>query len=207
MTTAALKRASEIQLQRLGIAVNEHLPEIEPLAELSPRLPADVVRRACVLSHVIGVGYGRSGKQMLSWLADAGLQTYLTPNESNLLGKSRLTLEEKAWAAWHAAAVHACAWALQIESMEPMTPCPESLAAHFPPRMNPSLALQGTGLRHASELHACADLYYRLHWAARDAALTGHSLALAEPEIAMRRKALDWIIGLPHEWDDIPLDT
>lgn len=207
MTAAARKQASEAQLRRLGVAVNEHLPEIEPLEALSPRSSEEVVRRAFVLSHVIGVGYGRSGREMLGWLADAGLQAHLTPNESKLLNKPRLTPGEKAWAAWQAAAVHACAWALQLEPMEPLAPCPPTLAMRFPPRTNPGVALPTAALRSASEVHAHADLYYRLHGAARDAALHGHPFALAEPEVAMRRRALEWMVGIAREWDDVPLDT
>ena len=207
MTPAALKRSNEDALARLGIAINPHLPEIEPVAELTPRSATDVVLRTFVLSHFILAGYGHSGQEVLDWLGQADLQQHLTPIEANFLAKPRLTTTEKAWAAWHAASVHACAWALQLENMEPLQSCPETLAGRFPSRTNPRSALQVAALRPIKEIHACADLYYRLHWAARDALLTGHPFVLPEAEVAMRRRSLDWISGLPYEWDDVPNDT
>ena len=62
-------------------------------------------------------------------------------------------------------------------------------------------------LRPFEELYAQADLHYRLHWAARQARLDGTEFPVPEMTVEMRRRALDWIIGVPEDWDDISTDT
>lgn len=204
MNPEDIKRASEVRIRALGVIVNEHLPTIEEPAELTPRSALDVSLRACVLSHVIGVGYGRSGKEMYGWLIEAGLVGALTLREKDLLTQNKYSEQDRAWAAWQAAAVHSCAWALGLEEMEPLGECPDTLASHFPPKTGPKV---GATLRSFAEIYAEADLYYRLHWATRQARLEGTGFPRPEIEIQLRRQSLDWIIGLRYEWDDVPSDT
>ena len=204
MNPADIKLASEGRLRALGVMANEHLPTIEEAVELKPRAALEVSVRACVLSHVIGVGYGRSGEEMLSWLTEAGLASGLTPREKEFLMQRKFSEQDRAWAAWHAAAVHACAWALGLEEMEPLAECPDTLASHFPPKTGPKAS---AALRPFSEIYAETDLYYRLHWAARQARIEGTDFPRAEIEVQLRRQSLDWIVGLPYEWDDVPSDT
>src|SRR5688572_7077671 len=109
MNPEDIKLASERRLRALGVMVNEHLPTIEKAVELKPRAALQVSARACSLSHVIGVGYGRSGKEMFGWLTEAGLAGELTPREKEFLMQRKYSEQDRAWAAWQAAAVHSCA--------------------------------------------------------------------------------------------------
>ena len=204
MNPQITKLASEARLAAMGVNVNRHLPMIEEPAELTPRSALEVSSRACVLSHVIGVGYGQSGKEMHEWLTEAGLAGKLTPRERDFLKQTKYSDRDRAWAAWHFAAVHACAWALGLEEMDPLGECPNTLASHFPPRTGAKL---GSSLRPFEEIYAEADFYYRLHWAARQARLEGGDFPRPEIEIQLRRQSLDWIVGLPYEWDDVPAHT
>ena len=204
MNAQDIKLATEGRLRTLGVMVNEYLPTIEEPAGLKPRLARDVSARACVLSHVIGVGYGRSGKVMLEWLMEAKLTGDLTPREKAFLMQRKYSDQDRAWAAWQYAAAHGCAWALGLEGMKPLGKCPDTLASHFPSRRGVD---SGADLGTFTEIYAEADLYYRLHWAARQARLDGSEFPLPEFEIQLRRQSLDWIVGLPYEWDDVPSDT
>jgi hypothetical protein len=141
---------------------------------------------------------------MLEWLAEAGLASGLTPREKEFLMQRKYSEQDRAYAAWQAAAVHACACALGLEDMEPLGECPDTLASHFPPRTGPKST---DALRSFTEMYAEADLYYRLHWAARQARLEGADFPRPEIEIQLRRQSLDWIVALPYEWDDVPSDT
>ncbi len=199
-----VKLANEARLRLLGVTINEDLPTIEDPSELEPRSARDVSARACVLSHLVGVGYGRSGAEMLKFLAEATLTVDLTPREEIFLKQEKFSDHERAWAAWQFAAVHGCAWALGLVEMNPLGECPDTLAAHFPPRRG---AVVGAKLRAFEQIYSEADLYYRLHWAARQARLAGNEFPLSEIEIQLRRQSLDWIVGLPYEWDDMPSDT
>jgi hypothetical protein len=207
MNAANAKRESEQLLRKLGVEVNDSLPTIEEPAELSPRSAQEVATRAWVLTHVIGVGYGRPGKEMLDWLGEAGLTAGLTPRELSFLEQKNYTDRDRAWAAWQFSAVHGCAWALGLVDLEPLGRCPDALASHFPPKTNPESAIESARLRPHPEIYAKADLLYRLHWAARQARLQGSSFPLQEIEVQLRRQSIDWIAGLPYEWDDVPSDT
>lgn len=204
MNSQDVKLANEARLKSLGVSVNEHLPTIEDPADLKPRSAQAVSTRACVLSHVIGVGFGQSGAAMLEYLTEAGLTVALSPRENALLKQKEYSDRERAFAAWQVACVHSCAWALGLEEMQPLGQCPGTLASHFPRKRGADPA---ASLRSFQEIYAEADFYFRLHWAARQARLEGGAFPRPEIEIQLRRKALDWIVGLPYEWDDVPSDT
>ncbi len=204
MSPKEIKLASEKRLEALGVMVNEHLPVIENSTELIPRSAQQVSTRAHVLSHVICVGYGRSGREMRDWLTEAGLASELTPREAAFLKKRKYSEHDRAWAAWQFASAHSCAWALALEQMDPLGDCPNTLASHFPPKTRPR---PDASLRDFEAIYAEADFYYRLHWAAKQSRLQGCSFPRPEIEIQLRRQSLDWIVGLPYEWDDVPADT
>jgi hypothetical protein len=201
---ASIKLKSESRVAALSLPVNTHLPELESPAELIPPPPESVAARAHVLSHLIGVGYGRSGGEMLDWLEKAELLEHVSPFERRFLEQPEHSSQERAWAAWQVPAVYALAWSLGLEELDILGGAPESLASHFPartPMKGPFL------LRPYLEIFEMADLHYRIHWAVRECRLSGGSSLVPEMEICGRRKALDWAVGLPHDWDAIPLDT
>lgn len=88
----------------------------------------------------------------------------------------------------------------------PLEKSPPALASLFPPG-DPHPSILAARLRPFDEIYLRADLNYRLHWAARQARFDGSRFPLPEAHIQLRRHALDWIVGLPHDWDDMPLDT
>jgi hypothetical protein len=88
----------------------------------------------------------------------------------------------------------------------PLEKSPPTLASHFP-HGDPHPSIRATCLRAFDEFYIRADLNYRLHWSARQSRFDGTPFPLPEAHIQLRRHALDWIVGMPYDWDDIPLDT
>jgi hypothetical protein len=200
-----VKQHNESRLTELGIRVNQYLPPIEPIEDFSVHTAIEIVTRAYVLSNVIGIGYGRSGDEILDKLIKENLEQALTPNEKNFLVRSNYTEREKALTAWNIASVHGLAWALGLEEMNPLTNCPDSLASHFLPAITERAC--NAMLRPLKEIYMETDFYYRFHWAARDARLHNQPFPRPEIEVAMRRKSLEWATNTRLEWDDISLDT
>jgi hypothetical protein len=82
------------------------------------------------------------------------------------------------------------------------------LASNFPPAFtDPTPFIESATLRSFDDIYLQADRHYRLHWAARNARLTGSDCPIEEGFIRERRKPLDWVIGVADDWDEIPMDT
>lgn len=208
MTPVDAKQRSEQQLRQLGVRVNQDLPLVEELSELSPRNAQEVMSRAFVLCYVIGVGHGRPGKEMLERVRKASLESALSPQEQEWLAAKKLSPQTRGEVAWLVESVQACAWALGLVELHPLKHAPDELADHFlSPAIDPAARIQEARLRPMEELYAQADLFYRLHWAARQAQVDGTPFPEPEISVRMRRRALDWIVGVPYEWDEVPTDT
>jgi Domain of unknown function (DUF4272) len=207
MNASDAKRASEAFIGAAGLMVNPNLPEIEAPCELAPRSAREVAIRAWVLAHIVYLGYGNTGAEIVELLTNARLEEHLTPNELNFCAQDTLTSEKKAWAAWLCEAVHGCAWSLGMVDTAPLDDCPDNLVSLFPVATDPWPSIEAASLRRYDQLYQRADMMYRLHWAAVEARLSGALTPLVEPAIMMQRHSLDWVVGLPHEWDSMPLDT
>lgn len=204
----AAKMQSEDQLRSLNVLVNPNLPVIEAPSDLAPRSPSAVAGRAFVLSYVVGIGYGRSGSEMLARIQEFGIAAHLSPLERDFLAQASYSESDTAWASWLGEAAQSLAWALGYVELHPLRLSSDELAAHFlSPEIVPLQQIESATLRPFDQLYAQADLHYRLHWAARQARLARKPFPQPETCIEMRRRSLDWIIGAPNEWDDIPSDT
>lgn len=206
--SATVKARNEALLQRLGFVVNTALPEIEPLQELEPRTPRAVAERAIVLANIAATGYGRPPADSLRDLERIGLMSSLTRIERDHFRKRDYSDAERGWAQWLIEAVNACSWCLEkTHDLAPLSLPSDELHEIFILCPDPQKFISTARLRDLAEIHEYADLYYRAHWAARDARLAGEPCPLVESVPFMRRWALDWVVGLPYEWDDIPHDT
>jgi hypothetical protein len=201
------KQLNEEWLRDAGITVNPALPPIEELAKLTPRSAEKVATRAWVLCYVLGVGFGHSGDQVLDQLRDVELLDFLTPRERNLLRKPKFTHSDRAWARCLVEAVHGCAWALGLVESGALENAPDTLASLFPRSSGPAPFISAARVRNLDDIYLRADLSYRLHWAARQARFEGSPFPFHEAYIQARRHAIDWIVGVPHDWDDMPLAT
>jgi hypothetical protein len=208
MTPALAKTASHEFLRRHSVEVNETLPLLESFEELMPQDARSVATRTVVLNHVIGIGFGADASRLRAALEEFGLFEHASAREQDLLSRSEHTQQEKVNATWLTECVQSFTWCLGLVELDPFQGCDDDLASHFPrPFTDPREFISQATLRPLDEIYQQADLYYRLHWAARNARLMGHQSTVDEGLISERRKALDWVIGVEADWDEIPLDT
>jgi hypothetical protein len=208
MTPESAKTTSHQFLRDHDIPINDHLPLLEGPTELKPQNAEAVARRCVVLSYVIGIAYGADVPKLNQYLKDIGLLSYASSKERQLLGREKHSEQEQINAGWIAECVQSLAWCMGLVELNPFCGCDENLASHIPrPFVDPSEFIAGAELRPFEEMYQQADLHYRLHWAARNASLTGTPCAVSEELIMERRKPLDWVIGVEEDWDKVPGDT
>jgi hypothetical protein len=208
MNENELKNRSEIRLKELGITVPAHLPEIESDGELNPKSAYEVAKKIAALGYVIGMGYGADTNDLISKIENHSLSKFVSTFEwERLKAPSLLTEQDKINFKWLAECVYAFSWCLHLLDLEPLKQCPNNLADIVPPGVSPDKFIDGKTLRDWIELKQEADFYYRLHWYTSECRLIGKESPIGEGIIMERRRALDWVIGVSDDWDDMPSDT
>ncbi len=200
----SIKAESIAKLRQWGIPYIEHLPTLEEVSELSPQTVAAVARRAMVVSHIIVIGYGGSASELMNAIKEFGLVSHASAHELDMLGRKKHTKQERIDATWMTECMQSFAWCLGLADLDHRKFCDDDLVDRFPaPYEDPSAFIASATLRPFEEIYRQADLHYRLHWAARGA----RDATLSESLIRERRKALDWVIGVGTDWDEVPDDT
>ena len=207
----AVRAGSMAEVARRGGGTNPDLPTLAP----RPARTGDALARRTLAMHALRrMAYGTPAPHVRAWIREQGLEGALSPREAALLAKPNeaLTAQEANAAGWRIEAVFALLWAGGlVESLaldaaitrEGLASLP-SVAAGEDAR--PFVA--AVRLRPHAELFAALDLYYRAHWAARDARLEGRGLEGFDLDsIVERRHALAWLLDRRARWDEIPLDT
>jgi len=190
------------------IHVVDHLPTLEAEDELVPQAAQSVAKRCIVISHVIGIGFGGKSKKLKQAIEKFDLFGATSAHEKDMLSRRKHTEQEKIDAQWLAECMQSFAWCLGLDKLEPLQYCDDELADRFPePFTDPSEFISGAVLRPFEEIYQQADLHYRLHWAARNAQLTDTDFPVKEGLIRERRRALDWVIGVESDWDEVPSNT
>lgn len=202
-------KADSIKLLRSwDIAVIDHLPTLEVESELSPQAAIDVARRCIVVLHIVGIGFGGNARKLRDALEAFGLMDYASAHEKDMLSRDEHTEQEKIDVQWLGEAMQGFAWSLELADLAPLEHCDDDLASRFPaPFADPADFIRAAALRPFDEIYRQADVHYRLHWAARNARLSGVDFPVAEGLIWERRRALDWVIGVEVNWDEMPSDT
>jgi hypothetical protein len=203
-----VKADSIITLRAWGILAMDHLPHLEAEADLSPQSAISVARRCMMMSHVIGIGFGGDADALREAANGWGLMEFASAHERDMLSRTTHTEQERINATWTVECLQSFAWCLGLAGLEPLKHCDDDLASKFPaPFTDPSEFIAMARLRPFDEIYRQADLHYRLHWAARNARIQGGQFPVTEGFVRERRKALDWVIGVEPDWDEVPSDT
>lgn len=202
-------KCESIRLIRLwGLPVNEHLPTLETEEELSPQSAADVARRCMVIIHVVGIGFGGNTRKLREAVEKYGLMDSASARERDMLMRDDHSEQEKIDAQWLIECMQSFAWCLGLAPLDPFKECADDLASKFPdPYTDPSHFIQSAMLRPFEEIYQQADIHYRLHWASRNARVSGSAFPIQEGLLQERRRALDWVIGVEGDWDEVRSDT
>lgn len=203
-----IKTESIARLREWGFPVIEHLPTLEAPEELSPQSAQNVARRCMVMSHVIGIGFGGCATELYEAVSRWGLLPFASAEEIRLLTSKTHTEQEKINATWLTECMQSFAWCLGLAELDCFRHCDDDLASLFPaPFTDPSSFIDAASLRSFDEIYRMADLHYRLHWAARQSRLMAGDFPISEGFVRERRKALDWVLGVEQDWDEVPSDT
>jgi hypothetical protein len=109
---------------------------------------------------------------------------------------------------WREEALHALLWALGfVEDLPPDQMCPKEPAyEQLAPGLDPGRARDDVRLRPLAEIAAMLDLYYCLHWHARNAQYHGGvwDYEIAPGVVLERRRALEWLFQ-DAQWEAVDL--
>ncbi len=202
------KQESIRLIRSLDIEVNESLPTLETEEELTPQSAQGVASRCMVIAHVVGIGFGGNPKKLRDAIEQFDLMGSVSEHETDMLMRDEHTEQERIDAQWLVECMQSFAWCLGLAPLERFKDCDDDLASKFPdPFTDPTQFIASATLRPFEEIYQEADIHYRLHWAARNARLTGAKFPVLEGFLKERRRALDWVIGVEADWDEVPSDT
>lgn len=202
-----LKSENNAILVDLGIEVNPHLPIIESDHEVATKTAVEVARRLCAVGYVIGIGYDADRQMLREYLKKFDLWSATTDREREALVTTSVTPQERVNYQWMCEAAQALAWCLGLVKLDHFKDCDDDLASKIPFQTDPAGFIASATLKPIDEIQRQVDLLYRMHWYARDCALTRKTSKLNHSIITERRRAIDWVYGVADGWDEVELDT
>jgi len=169
-------------------------------AGVAIRSASDVASRALLLFAAVRVALRVDRVTIVEWLVDHDLHQAMTPDESDLFTKIRLSDQRRAEAGWEMERLTALLWALGLVTMSPDGEDPDisTIVELVPPTGALSLErFLASELKPARELAAMAERYREiLQAASEDHARDSSDEAAARVESAGRRyTALQWVIN------------
>lgn len=209
------KATSESKLRALGVPINEHLPMIESEDEVELRLPDEVLRRLVALWSVVDKAFLRSESQSTTYIVTHRMQSWLSNVERPFLLDEKPTERDCIHFSWQLEALYFVAWCgglLECSEVPNDESSVKSILDLFPVGAEqPDRLRAAIRLRDKAEVLDRADLLYRLHWAVRNAKLTGSSApnGINGGVVQEWHRAVNWMIRYDSEddWDQVGTDT
>lgn len=215
MYEASIKRkaSTEEYLNSVGVPLNLNLPRVEDDSEVKLRDALDVARRSLVLYSMSAVGYGAESQRAVNWLRVQNLWDFVSPDEKAFLTNEDPSEQQVVEASWRVESLWTLLWSMgkidyldfptdtcDVEKVQDLMPVPDSDCEGF---------LADSTLRSLPEVLDQVDMIYRIHWAVREAQLTGQAIPCSlNPSVVYERHyALNWLVGYADQWDDITTDT
>lgn len=208
------KARSIAKLVELGVPYIEHLPPREMEAQTHRRAQDEVGLRMICLALVSMKGAGADPEFVLEGARYYDVENDFSEREMAFVRDSASGENEKLQYAWRVECAHTLLWSVGMVDALSLPTCSTDWNAFWGKfhDSNREAFLSDLKLRPQAELLDETDLIYRLHWATREADLTGQ-LAPAQMNhdvIMERHHALNWLtcpLEAPYLWDDISDDT
>lgn len=206
-----VKKESEQIILCAGGQICDWLPLIE---RKNIRPAEEIVGRALILNAMLNIHFKAPVHVIEDWITRTNLTQHLTERERELLTKDNeeLTENEIVDLYWYIEALWALMWVGSlIKDMPFDRPVEDSMAL-----LAPNLQANDDGSKFSKkmriktydEIFKMLDLYFRLHWYARNGQLSGYSTDPVSLDVVMeRRKSLEWVLSPGDGWDDVVLDT
>lgn len=203
----AVRSRSEKIILEAGGSVGDALPDLEN-SSMRPR--EQIICRALILNALLQIAFGTPAEFVETWLEDKELLEHLTAWERSVLARNNheLAEEETNRLFSYMEALWALLWVgSMVDDLCFEFPVGESCSS-----LCPNLKIHEDGsklwnkmkLRDFDEVFAMLDLYYRLHWSARDAEVNDYDSAVDADIVMERRRALEWALS-ECGWDEIEL--
>ena len=211
MEALELKEKTESLLLKEGVPVNEHLPVIEEISELSFASVAEIRKRAVALSYTLAKAFGAPIDMLQKSINEFHIEKAFSPQEIGFINQASSPKEEAAEYQLGVEALWELAWVLGlIPKVSHSSLCGNNLVHLIPkPGEDPSLFLASAQMRSHEAIYEEADLLYRIHWASREANLTGkpEPTGVSEYVIEQRHKAINWVSYGEVPWDEVDTST
>lgn len=192
-----LHAAEDFEWVRSPDAVADRCHAIVAALALAHRAPVQTVRNA-IDAYDLEPSLGRRELELLRVLEGDE-----EPDEEEL---QQLLVD----ISWREEALHALLWVLRfVDDLPPDQMCPKQPAyEQLAPGLDPGKAPDGVRMRPLSEIAAMLDLYYCLHWHARNAQYHGDvwDYQIAPGVVLERRRALEWLFQ-DARWEDVDLSA
>lgn len=209
------KAISESKLMALGIPINEHLPMIESEDEIELRQPDEVLRRLVALWSVVDKAFLASESQTTAYIVNHKIQSWLSNVERTFLLDESPSERDGIYFSWQLEALYFIAWCaglLECSEIPNDESSVNSILALFPVGAEqPDRLRAAIHLRKKSEILDRADLLYRLHWAVRNAKLSGlgEVNGINGGVVQEWHRAVNWMVQYDSEndWDHVGTDT
>jgi len=208
----ARKQRSIAILKKENVPYIEHLPLIETESESLRRTTEEVALRAIALNFVAVKGEGLEHEVVNNLIKEFKIETELSPDEKKFIDDPNPSEHDKIQFCWRYECYWVMLWALGfIDQLGyPDQVCDVEKAVLILKDNGRDNFLRKAELRPQIEILDQADLYYRYHWATRQAELDRQEAPanLNGGVVMERHYALNWLIGLEQaDWDDVSTDT
>lgn len=201
-----MRQQSWRKVTKHGLPHNDLLPLLEDIhIAVSPE---GVASRLLCMYAIAAVGYGFPASSALDWIKRENLETCLARSERKMLTASFNNTSPQL----QVQAAYSLAWCVSLVSRQcVLAEIPDDFVEIFPDiRVGETSAnfADKIEIRAKDELFAYQDNLYCLHWAMREARLTGSRQPVLRwlPVIEAQRRAIEWLAS-GEGWDEISLDT
>ena len=206
------KERSVQMLKAEGVPTIDHLPVIEAEAESTRRTTEEVALRAVALALVSAKAQGLPAQMIDALVARYEASSAFSPVEARFMAEPNPSQADRIQMAWRFESYWVMLWACGfVDTLgRPDRTCDPEKATPMLIQNDRAGFLEKAALRPQAEILDAADLFYRYHWAVRNAQLSNRSVpAGLYADVAMERHyALNWLIGhMDQDWDDISTDT
>ena len=186
------------------------------ISHTSPRSNNELAQRTLIVLAFFNIYLGATYEAIHAWLDEHHLLPYLSAEENLLLNQlkenSKIEEKENNLLGWYVESLWALMWVgSHIDSLDPEMHVSNNLVELVPNiEKNESghLLMSKTKIRPYREIYRMLDLYYRVHWFARDGYWSGYQTGNFDLGIIQsRRQSLEWIIDKTADWDEVDLST